>query len=79
MSKKNEKKNDVSDFFFAGNNGIYIYIYIFIMKKKIWCRKRGLGYCPTVLQGLEVLYCRLGLYCSRFGKGCIVKPKCIVT
>ena len=25
--------------------------------KKIWCRKCGLGYCPTVLQGLEVLYC----------------------
>ena len=42
---------------------------VIIMKneKKNWCRKCGLGYCPTVLQGLEVLYCekkKKKLYCE---------------
>ena len=52
-------------------------------KKKIWCRKRGLGYYPTVLQGLEVLYCEQGLYCSLKRKGlycnlgCVVASDCI--
>ena len=45
---------------------------IFIMeKKKIGAENVGwaIGYCPTVLQGLEVLYCEQGLYCSLKRKG----------
>ena len=50
-------------------------INLIIMKneKQFWCRKCGLGYYPTVLQGLEVLYCenknfciaKIALYCNR--------------